>query len=147
MRLNTLRPASGSKKSAKRVGRGIGSGRGKTCTRGTKGHFSRSGADKKPGFEGGQMPLYRRLPHRGFNNARFRGVPFAVVNVDLLNQAFEAGESVDLASLREKGLVKKDAKRLKILGNGEISKALKAQRSQQIRADLELNTGVRYTDI
>ena len=128
----------------KRVGRGIGSGRGKTCTRGTKGQGSRSGSGNRGLLEGGQMPLFRRLPHRGFNNARFRGVPFATVNVGQLDARFEPGETVNLDSLRKKGLVKKNASRIKILGAGELTKKLQIEAhalSQTARGKIEAVAG------
>ncbi len=119
--LSNLSPNPGSKKPRKRVGRGQGSGRGKTSTRGHKGYKARSGSSIKPGFEGGQMPLQRRIPKRGFNNI-FRK-EFAIVNVNDL-EAFEAGTKIDLTALVDAGLVAKKFKMVKILGNGEISKSL-----------------------
>lgn len=119
--LSDLSPNPGSKKPRKRVGRGQGSGRGKTSTRGHKGYKARSGSSIKPGFEGGQMPLQRRIPKRGFNNI-FRK-DFAIVNVSDLD-AFEAGTKIDLAVLVDAGLVAKKYKLVKVLGNGEISKSL-----------------------
>jgi large subunit ribosomal protein L15 len=107
----------------KRVGRGWGSGMGKTSTRGEKGAGRRSGTKFRTRFEGGQMPLYRRLPKKGFTNARFR-VSYSVVNAGDLEGAFEAGAKVDLEALRGARLVPKNAKRLKILGDGELEKAL-----------------------
>lgn len=123
MRLENLHPAEGSRTTAKRVGRGIGSGMGKTSTRGHKGQWARSGGGVRPGFEGGQMPLIRRSPKRGFNNY-FKKV-YAVVNVDVLN-AFEAGTVVDYDTLYQAGLVKevKKAIGLKVLGNGALEVAL-----------------------
>ncbi len=105
-----------------RVGRGTGSGKGKTCGRGTKGAGARSGNSMSLGFEGGQMPLFRRLPKRGFSNALFRKV-YTIVNVGAL-EAFEAGERVDLEAVLRKGLCSKQSDHLKILGNGEITKPL-----------------------
>jgi large subunit ribosomal protein L15 len=119
--LSNLSPNPGSRKNRKRVGRGQGSGRGKTSTRGHKGYKARSGSSIKPGFEGGQMPLQRRIPKRGFNNI-FRK-EFAIVNVIDLD-GFEAGTKIDLAALIDAGLVAKKYKLVKILGNGEISKSL-----------------------
>ena len=119
--LSNLSPNPGSKRPRKRVGRGQGSGRGKTSTRGHKGYKARSGSSIKPGFEGGQMPLQRRIPKRGFNNI-FRK-EFAIVNVNDL-EAFEAGTKIDLTALVDAGLVAKKFKMVKILGNGEISKSL-----------------------
>lgn len=122
--LSTLRPAPGSQKPAKRVGRGPGSGMGKTSTRGHKGLKARSGATLVPGFEGGQMPLQRRLPKRGFKNI-FK-VYYQLVNVaDLQN--FPAGTTVTPALLQEQGKIKSVKRPVKILGNGELSTALTIQ--------------------
>jgi len=123
--LSELKPAPGSKKNRKRVGRGTGSGHGKTATRGTKGQNSRSGGGVRPGFEGGQMPIQRRVPKRGFSNARYK-TEYAVVNVADLER-FEAGSVVNIATLREAGLVKAVKDGVKILGNGELSKSLTVQ--------------------
>ena len=106
----------------KRVGRGIGSGLGKTSGRGHKGWGARSGTSRRPGYEGGQMPIYRRVPKRGFTNARFR-VEYTVVNVELLN-AFDNGATVDLKAILDAGLVSKTDPLLKILGDGELTKKL-----------------------
>ena len=122
MGLHKIRPAKGSTKNRKRVGRGPGSGHGKTATRGSKGAKSRSGFRFKRGFEGGQMPLHRRVPKRGFHNP-FR-VEYAVVNLDTLAEVFEAGSSVTPELLRERGLVREAKKPVKVLGRGDISKAL-----------------------
>lgn len=122
MRLHELKPAAGSARRKKRVGCGESSGHGKTCGRGHKGQKARSGGSIRPGFEGGQMPLFRRLPKRGFSNAAFR-LKVAEVNLDALG-SFESGEVVNEASLREKQLVKGRFDAIKILGRGEISKAL-----------------------
>lgn len=119
--LNNLSPNPGSKRPRKRVGRGPGSGRGKTSTRGHKGYKARSGSGIKPGFEGGQMPLQRRIPKRGFTNI-FRK-EFGVVNVQDLER-FDAGTTVNRDSLVEAGLVASKYKQIKILGNGEITKAV-----------------------
>lgn len=105
------------------VGRGQGSGLGTTAGRGNKGQQSRSGGKTYPGFEGGQMPLYRRLPHRGFSNQPFRKV-WQIVNIEDLEGRFAAGEVVDAASLLIKGLIKKSEGLVKVLGNGNISVAL-----------------------
>ena len=123
MRLGNLQPQLGSRTSVKRVGRGIGSGTGKTSTKGHKGQWARSGGGVRPGFEGGQMPLIRRVPKRGFNN-HFRKV-YSIVNLSVLEN-FEAGSVVDIETLNEKGLIKlvKDSLGLKVLGNGTVSKAL-----------------------
>ena len=122
MSLNNLRPPKGARKPRKRVGRGPGSGHGKTASRGSKGAKSRSGFRFKRGFEGGQMPLHRRVPKRGFHNP-FR-VEYAVVNLDTLAEVFEAGSSVTPDLLRERGLVRKAHAPVKVLGRGEISKKL-----------------------
>jgi large subunit ribosomal protein L15 len=122
MGLHKIRPAKGAKKNRKRVGRGPGSGHGKTATRGNKGAKSRSGFRFKRGFEGGQMPLHRRVPKRGFHNP-FR-VEYAVVNLDTLAEVFEAGSSVTPELLRERGLVRDAKAPVKVLGRGDVSKAL-----------------------
>jgi large subunit ribosomal protein L15 len=125
MSLNNLRPPKGAKHPKKRIGRGPGSGHGHTASRGHKGAKSRSGFRFKRGFEGGQMPLHRRVPKRGFHNI-FR-VEYAVVNLDTLAEVFEAGSSVTPDLLRERGLVRKTGVRIKVLGRGEISKKLTVQ--------------------
>jgi large subunit ribosomal protein L15 len=122
MSLSNLRPPKGAKHARKRVGRGPGSGHGKTASRGSKGAKSRSGFRFKRGFEGGQMPLHRRVPKRGFTNI-FR-VEYAVVNLDTLAEVFEAGSAVTPELLRERGLVRASRAPIKVLGRGEISKAL-----------------------
>ena len=123
MRLGDLSPAIGATTEKKRLGRGIGSGLGKTSGKGHKGQWARSGGGVRPGFEGGQMPLIRRVPKRGFNN-HFRKV-YSIVNLSELEK-FEANSVVDMAVLLEKGLIKfvKDSVGLKVLGNGTLSKAL-----------------------
>jgi large subunit ribosomal protein L15 len=121
MDLSNLKPPKGAKHSKKRVGRGQGSGQGVQSGRGHKGAKSRSGFTHKRGFEGGQMPLHRRVPKRGFNNI-FR-VEYEVVNLDTLGERFEAGVDVTVELLRERGLVGRTG-RVKVLGRGEISKAL-----------------------
>lgn len=121
MKLHTLSPAPGSKKAPKRKGRGTGSGLGKTAGRGQDGQKSRSGGGVRPGFEGGQMPLARRLPKRGFSNARFKKT-YAIVNVGELN-AFDANTVITPELLLEYGFVRKLCDGLKILGNGEVEKA------------------------
>ena len=110
------------RKATKRVGRGAGSGMGKTSTRGENGQKSRSGASIKAWFEGGQSPLYRRIPKRGFNNARFR-IEFATINLSDLNR-FNDGDVVTLELLKEKGIIKKELCGLKVLGNGTLEKKL-----------------------
>jgi large subunit ribosomal protein L15 len=121
MKLSELSPAPGSSKKRKRVGRGDGSGHGKTSCRGHKGQGARSGGGTRPGFEGGQMPLQRRLPKRGFHNP-FR-VNMAIVNLDQLEN-FPEGSEVTPAALAERGLVSGKNRRVKILGDGALSKAL-----------------------
>ena len=121
MKLNQLSPAEGSAKAAWRKGRGPGSGNGKTAGKGHKGQNARSGGGVRPGFEGGQLPLYRKLPKRGFKN-RF-AVNYAIVNVAALNR-FEDGAVVDLDALKAAKLVRKELDGLKILGEGELTKKL-----------------------
>ena len=121
MKLHELSPAAGSARDAYRKGRGPGSGNGKTAGKGHKGQNARSGGGVRPGFEGGQLPLYRKLPKRGFNN-KF-AVNYAIVNVDALNK-FENGAVVDLAALKAAKLVRKELDGVKILGNGELTKTL-----------------------
>lgn len=120
MKLHELKPAEGSAKAAWRKGRGAGSGNGKTAGKGHKGQNARSGGGVRPGFEGGQLPLYRKLPKRGFNNAKFAKV-YAIVNVEALN-AFEDGAVIDLDALLAKKIVRKANDGLKVLGNGELTK-------------------------
>ena len=122
MKLNELSPAAGSAKAAWRKGRGAGSGNGKTAGKGHKGQNARSGGGVRPGFEGGQLPLYRKLPKRGFKN-RF-AVNYAIVNVSDLNDKFENGAVVDLEALKAVKLVRKELDGVKVLGNGEITKNL-----------------------
>ena len=121
MKLESLSPAEGSTRDVKRIGRGHGSGNGKTAGKGHKGQKARAGHGQRPGFEGGQMPLQRRIPKRGFNNI-FR-VEYATVNVGQLN-VFENGSVVDADALVEAGLVKKILGGVKILGNGELERKL-----------------------
>ena len=121
MKLHELSPAAGSTRDSFRKGRGPGSGNGKTAGKGHKGQNARSGGGVRPGFEGGQIPLYRKLPKRGFNN-RF-AVNYVIVNVSALN-AFEDGAVVDLDALLAKKIVRKSLDGLKVLGNGEITKKL-----------------------
>ena len=122
MSLNNLRPPKGAKHPRKRVGRGPGSGHGKTASRGNKGAQSRSGFRYKRGFEGGQTPIHRRVPKRGFHNI-FR-VEYAVVNLDTLAEVFDAGSSVTPELLRERGLVRQATAKVKVLGRGDITKKL-----------------------
>ena len=122
MKLHELSPAPGSAKDSFRKGRGPGSGNGKTAGKGHKGQNARSGGGVRPGFEGGQLPLYRKLPKRGFKN-RF-AVNYAIVNLSTLNDRFEDGETVNLDKLMETGVIRKPLDGLKVLGNGEITKKL-----------------------
>ncbi|HSW40534.1 MAG TPA: 50S ribosomal protein L15 [Acidobacteriota bacterium] len=119
--INTLMPAEGANRKKKRVGRGMGSGHGKTSTRGYNGQLSRSGSTMRPGFEGGQMPLYRRLPKRGFNNI-FRK-EYLVVNLEKLS-VFESGAHVDPKVMRERGIIRNMRDGVKILGVGQLAHAL-----------------------
>ena len=121
MKLNELAPAPGSRKACKRKGRGPGSGNGTTAGRGTKGHKSRSGGGVRPGFEGGQMPIHRRLPKRGFTNIFKKD--YALINVRDLAR-FETGDPIDEALLIKEGLVKGQYAGVKLLGQGEIDKPL-----------------------
>lgn len=121
MNLHELSPAAGSKKAVKRIGRGAGSGNGKTAGKGHKGQKARAGRGMRPGFEGGQMPLQRRVPKRGFNNV-FR-TEYNVVNLSALNQ-FEDGATVDIQALMDKGFVKGLKDGVKVLGNGELTRKL-----------------------
>ena len=122
MKLHELSPAEGSVKSNFRKGRGAGSGNGKTAGKGHKGQNARSGGGVRPGFEGGQLPLYRKLPKRGFNNARF-GKQYAVINVESLNK-FNDGDVVDFATLLAAGVVNNVFDGIKVLGEGELTKKL-----------------------
>ena len=121
MKLHELSPAEGSKKEVKRIGRGHGSGQGKTAGKGHKGQKARAGKGMRVGFEGGQMPLQRRIPKRGFNNIFAKKV--VAINVGTLNK-FEDGAVVDIAALTEKGIVKNSFDSVKILSNGTITKKL-----------------------
>ena len=124
MKLHELYPAEGSTTAPKRLGRGVGSGLGKTSGKGHKGAKARSGGGKRPGFEGGQMPLYRRVPKRGFTN--IFGTEYAEVNVERL-ECFENGDTVTVDKLLEAGIIKKTLDGVKILGGGDLSKKLTVQ--------------------
>lgn len=124
MKLHELSPVEGSKKSVKRIGRGHGSGQGKTAGKGHKGQKARSGGGVRPGFEGGQMPMQRRLPKRGFNNIFAKTI--VAVNVGSLNK-FEDGAVVDTDALIKAGLVKNSFDGIKILGNGNLTKKLEVK--------------------
>jgi large subunit ribosomal protein L15 len=122
MRLHNLKPRPGAKHRRKRLGQGESSGHGKTSGRGGKGQTARSGSSIRIGFEGGQMPLIRRMPKRGFNNARHT-IRYMAVNIESLNR-FEPGSRVDVAALHQAGLANGPIKRVKILGDGELTKKL-----------------------
>ena len=122
MKLNSLYPNEGATKTRKRVGRGVGSGTGKTSGKGEKGQNARSGGGVRPGFEGGQLPLFRRLPKRGFSNAKFK-TRYAVINLSDLNR-FEDGAVVSPELLKEMGLLKNQLDGVKVLGNGKLEKKL-----------------------
>ena len=142
MDLSNLKPAEGSTKTRKRIGRGPGSGLGGTSTRGHKGAKSRSGYKRKIGFEGGQMPLQRRVPKRGFNN--IFATEYAVVNLSTLNDRFEDGATVDAQSLKDAGVIKKTLDGVKVLGKGEITKAITvkvAAISESAKAKIEAAGG------
>ena len=125
MKLNELRPAEGSTRESFRVGRGPGSGNGKTAGKGHKGQNARSGGGVRPGFEGGQLPLYRKLPKRGFHN-KFATV-YAIVNVKALEDNFQNGDVVTLEALLAKKIIRKSYDGLKVLGDGELTKKLTVQ--------------------
>lgn len=128
MKLHELKSTEGTRTSPKRKGRGNGTGNGKTAGRGQKGQKSRSGGGVRPGFEGGQMPLYRRVPKRGFNNSLFATV-YAEVNLSSLDM-FEDGTVVTPELLIEKGIIKKECDGIKVLGNGEVTKKLTVRASK-----------------
>ncbi len=137
--LSNLKPPEGATRSRKRVGRGHGSTKGGSAGRGTKGQNARSGGRRHPRFEGGQTPIYKRLPKFGFSNANFRRT-FEIVNLDQLEELFEAGDVVDEEALVEKGLVRKNNDGIKVLGRGELTIELtvKANRfSESARAAIE----------
>ena len=122
MKLHELAPAAGSNRASKRVGRGPASGQGKTAGKGHKGQKARAGSGPRPGFEGGQMPLQRRIPKRGFNNIFAKEI--AIVNVSAIDEKFEEGAIVDIEALKNAGLIKKELDGVKVLGNGDITKKL-----------------------
>ena len=128
MKLHELRPSEGAFKTSKRLGRGTGSGLGKTSGKGHKGQNARSGGGVRPGFEGGQLPLFRRLPKRGFSNAMFK-VEYATINVSDLEK-FEDGAVVTPELLKEMGILKKQLAGVKVLGNGELTKKLTVKASK-----------------
>ncbi len=141
MKLHELSPAEGSAKNAWRVGRGSGSGNGKTAGKGHKGQNARSGGGVRPGFEGGQIPLYRRLPKRGFKN--HFAVNYSIVNVEAL-EVFENGAVVDAKALLEKGIIGNEYDGLKVLGRGEITKKITvkaAKISESAKAKIEAAGG------
>ncbi len=141
MKLHELSPAPGSVREVKRIGRGHGSGQGKTAGKGHKGQKARAGRGMRPGFEGGQMPLQRRIPKRGFNN--IFATNYAIVNIAALNK-FEDGAVVDVQALKEMGLVKDSKDGVKVLGNGELTKKLTvkvAAYSESAKAKIEAAGG------
>jgi large subunit ribosomal protein L15 len=133
MNLSAIKPPAGQKKGRKRIGRGMGSGHGKTATRGSKGQHSGTGFSQKRGFEGGQMPLHRRLPKRGFTNI-FK-TQFAVVNLDRLEKL--EGDSFTVDHLRSLGIVKKAGDRIKILGTGQLTRKITVEAHQFSKSALE----------
>lgn len=135
MNLNELKPVEGARHYKKRVGRGVGSGMGKTATRGHKGQNARSGGGVRPAFEGGQTPLFKRLPKRGFTNINRK--EYAVVNLGDINDKFEAGAVIDVETLKQAGLVKKEYEGVKILSNGELTKAFTIKASKFSKAATE----------
>ena len=140
MKLNELRPAEGSVTPAWRKGRGPGSGNGKTAGKGHKGQNARSGGGVRPGFEGGQIPLYRRLPKRGFHN-KFATV-YATVNIGTLEHRFQDGDTVNLEVLLAKKIIRKPYDGLKVLGDGELTKKLTVQAARFTGAAKEKITAV-----
>lgn len=137
MKLHTLKPAEGSRQERNRVGRGQGSGNGKTAGRGSKGQKQRSGGGVRLGFEGGQTPLFRRIPKRGFNNINRK--EYAVVNLETLNR-FEDGTTVTPALLVESGIVKKELSGIKILSEGQLERKLTVQAAKFSKAAEEAIT-------
>ena len=142
MKLETMRPSVGATTTRKRVGRGTGSGLGKTSGKGHKGQNARSGGGVRPGFEGGQLPLFRRLPKRGFSNARFK-TRYATINLSDLNR-FEDGAVVTPELLKEMGLIKNQLDGIKVLGNGKLTKKLTVRAhkfSSGAQREIESNGG------
>lgn len=135
MKLNELKPVEGARHYKKRVGRGVGSGMGKTATRGHKGQNARSGGGVRPAYEGGQTPLFKRLPKRGFTNIYRK--EYAIVNLGDINDKFEAGAVVDVVALKQVGLVKKEYEGVKILSDGEFNKALTIKAAKFSKTALE----------
>lgn len=135
MRLNELQPADGSTKKVKRVGRGVGSGHGKTSCKGHKGQKARAGSGKKPGFEGGQMPLQRRLPKRGFKNQPF-SLEYTIINLDDLDEIGEVNE-ITPEVLRNLGIIKKFLDGIKVLGRGELRRPLVIKANSFSKSALE----------
>jgi large subunit ribosomal protein L15 len=143
MKLHELKNVPGAVHRKKRVGCGEGGGHGKTSGRGGKGQTARSGGSIRPGFEGGQMPLYRKLPHRGFNQAAFR-TEIAIVNLDALGRLDAAVTEVDAGALAQAGLIRSGETQVKVLGDGEITRALKvtaAKFSASAKAKIEAAGG------
>lgn len=139
MKLNTMHPAEGATQTRKRVGRGVGSGLGKTSGKGHKGQNARSGGGVRPGFEGGQLPLFRRLPKRGFSNAKFK-VRYATINLNDLNR-FEDGAVVTPELLKEMGLVKNQLDGIKVLGNGKLERKLTVKANKfSLKAQTEIES-------
>ena len=135
MKLHELKPNPGSVKERKRLGRGTASGQGKTGGKGQKGQNSRSGGGVRPGFEGGQMPLYRRLPKRGFTN--IFATQYAEINVEVLNDIFEDGAIITPNLLKETGILKRQLDGVKVLGNGEITKKLTVKANKFSKSAVE----------
>lgn len=136
MRIDTISPAEGARTSAKRLGRGIGSGLGKTSGKGHKGQWARSGGGVRPGFEGGQMPLIRRIPKRGFNN-KFKKV-YSIVNICDLEDRFEGGQEITAQLLLESGVLSKvEPYGIKVLGNGELTKSFTVKANKFSKSAVE----------
>ncbi len=136
MKMHELKPAEGAKKEAKRLGRGIGSGLGKTSGKGHKGQWARSGGGVRPGFEGGQMPLIRRIPKRGFNN-KFKKV-YSIVNICDLEDRFEGGQEITAQLLLESGVLSKvEPYGIKVLGNGELTKSFTVKANKFSKSAVE----------